>query len=264
MALTPSRLFVSSFYGLDQSTETPNLFSVNLSQSLTRVKTSELTSLTLTFLPVSPNIPPEEAELDLKVNTVQVGGTLDTTLVYNNPSDLVTELNAVSSSGTFTYNPATARITYTAPNPADTIVFTYSTNNILRRLGGDINQTPTTTITATGSYTFPNPPIIIRTTCLFIASQTMTTDAIIGGYGGRQDIVAQIPMESGVYGDIVNYELANDIEKTDTYNSNINVIKFEVLDDQFNALPLCRNATINAVFSLQYHEDQNLTARLRY
>lgn len=264
MALSPTRLYVNSFFGINQLQEKPNSFVVELPTSLTRLRYAELVSASIPFVPISPNIPPEEGSLYLSVSGVAVGGDLDTSLVYSTPSDLVNQLNSVISSptnGTFAFNSTTNRISYTAPNPSDPIVFSPGTNHILRRLGADLPITAS--ISATGQYIFPCPPIVIRTTCLFIASNTITSDCVVGGLGSRQDIITQIPLESGVYGSIINYELPNDMERTETYNTNINSINLEILDDLFNPLPLCSNANINCVFALQYQDDPNLVGRLR-
>jgi hypothetical protein len=263
MSLTPTRLIVSSHYGLDQTGERPNNFIVELPQSVSNLKNIELISSTITYLPLEPNFPVYESYLDMTLNGTPIQGNINTSIVYNSPLDLVTQLNTIlgSGNGAFSFDATTIRLIYTPPNPTDVVVFK-TTSTLLRRMGAVFPLK--NDVTNTGAYTFPNPPIIIRTTCIYIASSTISSDAMIGGLKGRQDIVTQIPLSSGTYGTILNYQLSNDEIKTETYNSNINVVNFEILDDLFQPLPLSNNAVVSATLALQYEYDQNLTSKLKY
>ena len=220
----PSRLIVNSFYGITQNAESPNEFFVELPQSLSRVRNVELLNASIVFYPSEPNIPSYEAVLNMTRNGTPIGGTLPTGVVYNSPADLVSRLNTLigAGNGSFAFSSTTNKITYTAPNVGDTIVFTPSANHCLRRLGADYPLA--TSITATGSYTFPNPPIIIRTTTMFVASN-LASDALIGGASSRNDIIASIPITSGTFGTVLEFELSNIYDRTNTFNSNINIIQ---------------------------------------
>lgn len=260
----PSRLIVNSFYGVTQNAEAPNEFFVELPQSLSRVRNVELLNASIVFYPSEPNIPSYEASLDLELNGTPIGGLLPTGVVYNSPADLVSRLNTLITSpanGTFSYSTTTNKITYTAPNVGDTIVFTPSANHCLRRLGADYPLA--TSITATGSYTFPNPPIIIRTTTMFVASN-LASDALIGGASSRNDIIASIPITSGTFGTVLEFELSNIYDRTNTFNSNINIIQVSLLDDLIQPIPLATNALVNLTFGIQYGDLDLTTARLRF
>lgn len=262
MSLTPSRLICNSYYGINQNQEEPHIFDVELSQSISNLKSADLLSASITFFPIEPNFPKYESSLSMTLNGSNTEFSISTNRIYNSPSDLITELNAGlgTGKGSFSFNTSYLRVVYTPPVATDEVEFIVSNNSILRRLGADL---PLSTIQHTGTYTFPNPPIIIRTTTMYIASNTLATDCIIGNYRGRQDIIAQIPIPAGSYGTIINYELNNDVEKTSTYNSNFNSIQMSILDDLFQPLPLCSNANINAVFGLEYEASLTMTGRLR-
>jgi hypothetical protein len=248
---------------VSQNEESPNEFFTELPQSLSRVRNVELLSASVVFYPTEPNIPSYESVLNFTLNGTQRGGILPTNVIYNSPTDLVSRLNTLITSptyGTFSYNTTTARITYTAPNVGDAIVFTPSVSHCLRRLGADYPLN--TAITATGSYTFPNPPIIIRSTTLYVASN-LASDALIGGASIRSDIIASIPMTSGTFGTVLEFALSNIYDRTNTFNSNINIIQVALLDDLLQPLPMATNALVNLTFGIQYGDLDLITARLR-
>ena len=257
MSSKVQRLYLNSYYGIDTNNETPSAFDISLGSivSVQNVGAVELNAASLVFTPTSPNLG-DEYMLYLELNGVANTFTIDPLKVYDNPNDLVNEINnTIQNVGTFSFDTDYMRIVYNPPNANDTWVMSASTNNILRRIGAHSDNEDAT---GTGNYTFPNPPIIIRTTCLFLSSSLDSSG--FSTLDGAPPILAQITLNSGEYGSIINFNLQNVYLKSDLVSENISTVSFQVLDDRYRPLLLTRNAMLNIELSIQY-SDPNINNR---
>ena len=81
--------------------------------------------------------------------------------------------------------------------------------------------------------------------------------------GNVNNILSMIPLSSGTYGSLINFELQNSIAKSESFSLNISNIGFSLYDDLFNPFELCQNSLVVMEINLQYGGKNVFEARLR-
>lgn len=261
-----SRLFVSSRVSIDSAGESVSSFEVNLPETINRVADLELMNCSITFTPKYPSIPLYENTFSAKINGTQYTASINSSYVYNSPTDLINALNvawaAAGGTGTFSYNGVTTQpfyhIVFTCANPADTVqIMADSVSTLNKRLGVSSND-----YNFTGSATFSSPPSILRTQVIYVCS-SLVNDSLtpVGGVG--EQIITPVFVSSSSYGDVIFFELSNSFARVLALNDTFSSFSIYLLDDNYKPLEMCENALFTCEVQLNYsNREENLKAPL--
>jgi hypothetical protein len=293
----PSKLIVTSFAGIDQSNETPSRFSIELPNSIADVNNVELLSASIEYTPLYPSLTPPNSLLRIYQGSSIIQNFLQTDVFeyYPDMTTFLAKINTLYATGVspgapqiqFNFNTVTQTIEIECLSPIlITVEDNYGGAGLFRRMGFGLEGqhidpyfTPDAysyiTITANTSWCFqhnfttigekvilPNSPNIVRSTTMYVGSDTLANDCLLPRGIPITSIMAQIPITTSEYGRVINYEMSNDQERTTTFDNNISYITLNLLDDEFNPLELKQNSRISCVFGLQYKQGTVTTTRI--
>ena len=299
----PSKIIVTSQYGVDQDSETPNKFSVELPNSISDVGNVELLSGSMVYTPKHPSLNPLNNNLFIQVQSppappVAQKIELNEFEYFPNITTFLAKLNSAISTAyggapaiQFNFNTETQtleieclvanRVVEFAGHPVFGAI-TSTSQYLYRRLGFalfDQNIDPYFTPSAYRQnnfgirfdYTFtvvgekvilPNPPNILRTSTVYVASESLANDCLLPRGLPITSIMAQIPLTASTYGSVINYEMSNDQERTTTFDNNVSFVNITLLDDDFNALDMKQNSRISLVFGIHYRDGVPFSTRI--
>ena len=184
---------------------------------------------------------------------------------YNTPQEVADKLNylfqnAVADSlFSCTWNASTLRYTIACSNANGAFYqgFFFGPNSIWKKLG----FTPDQAIPSVNfplSITATNSPTLVRTSCIYINSPTVSTNEGITNISSdstfeRKNILAAIPVQNGHYGSYQMFNESIDIYRAVQLNESLQGITFELLDDELELLDDLDGSTIvNLELDLEY------------
>lgn len=177
-----------------------------------------------------------------------VADAINNMFVYDVPSSLFS----------ITWDAAALRYSLkcTNANPAFYSEFTNGPNSIWKRLGFDESQLGVAMNNNT--VVAMNAPKLIRTSCLYISSPTISTNegvanSNVNSIYQRKNILAIIPVTNGTYGSYQHFNDPIDVFRAVMLPPSMQSIQFEIFDDELYLFDdLDGNATVTLELDLEY------------
>lgn len=289
------RIYINSYLGYtDDSGESLQNFIAEFPETVNNPNDVSLSGASLMFYPTFPNFPTYESKVYLNATvgatTYIITISIPTNIVYGdiaststtNPINLVNQLNNtatgannVSSSpalptslttnvGSWSFNTIISKLIFT-PIVGCSVVFPNASsgdNNAYRRVGISPNQTGAgNTYTNASPLVCSSPPYQARSQVIYL-STNLSNDAMANDEGqGEQPfssgIIAQIPLFSVRYGDIIQYVPTYDWGGL--YNArSFDTMQIVLLDDLFRPIEFSPNANLCLELYVRYKNEEDV------
>lgn len=289
------RIYINSYLGYtNDSGESLQNFIAEFPETVNNPNDVSLSGASLMFYPTEPNFPAYESKLYMTatdgVNTYNIVVSIPTNIVYgaiapvsdfanitslrNQLNNTATGANNISSTpplptgfttdiGSWSFNEALQKLILT-PIVGMSVSFTAITpndNNAYRRVGIAPNQTGAPVYTNASPLVCSSPPYQARSQVIYI-STNLSNDALANDEGQGEapyssGIVAQIPLFSVRYGDIIQY--VPTFDWGGLYNArSFDTMQIVLLDDLFRPIEFSPNANLCLEFYIRYKNEDDV------
>lgn len=264
------RIYINSYLAYkDDPGESLQDFVADIDETITDPEDINLAVLSLNFTPKYPNIPVNEATVDISYDGTRTTYDVASLAIYEGiasstvGTDLITELNegfktAFSTAyEPWSYDAAQARIVFT-PDTGKSVEIYNAGTTLSRRIGLTTAEMDTV-VAAPATITATNPPILSRSQVLFVSTD-LTSDSTTNG-GSNHGIMMMVPVYNPDYGTIITYQPSYDFGKLASPRSFTN-LRIRILDDLFQPIEFNSNTNLLLALAVQYKDDDKGVAGL--